>query len=94
MNLRKMVRRTLYAKATRDIVADYLTWQVVNDGESMLEAIGLEARSQISFWDALVVSQHKHHERRCCTQRTSRMGSATVRVTNPFLASAGLPPPA
>jgi predicted nucleic acid-binding protein len=56
VNLRKKVRRALDAKATRDIVADYLTWQViVNGGESILEAIDLEARYQISFWDALIV---------------------------------------
>ena len=43
-------------KATREIVADYLTWQVVvNGGDSILEALDLEARYQISFWDALVL---------------------------------------
>ena len=37
-------------------MADYLTWQVVvNSGESILEALDLEARYRISFWDALVV---------------------------------------
>ena len=37
-------------------MADYLTWQVVvNGGESILEALDLEARFQISFWDALVL---------------------------------------
>jgi predicted nucleic acid-binding protein len=56
VNLRKKVRRPLDFKAIRDIVADYLAWQViVNGGESILEAIDLEARYQISFWDALVV---------------------------------------
>ena len=56
VNLRKKVRRPLDAKATRDIVADYLTWQViVNRGDSILEAIDLEFRYQISFWDALVI---------------------------------------
>ena len=50
------MRRPLDAKATRDIVADYLTWQViVNGAESILEALDLEARYQISFWDALVI---------------------------------------
>jgi predicted nucleic acid-binding protein len=40
-----------HPRATREIVADYLTWQIiVNDGESILEA-----RHRISFWDALVV---------------------------------------
>jgi predicted nucleic acid-binding protein len=56
VNLRKKARRPLDAKATRDIVADYLTWQViVNGGESILEAIDLEMRYRISFWDALVI---------------------------------------
>ena len=56
VNLRKKARRPLDARATREIVADYLTWQVVvNGGESILEAFELEARYQISFWDALVV---------------------------------------
>ena len=37
-------------------MADYLTWHlVVNGGESILDALDLEARYQISFWDALVV---------------------------------------
>jgi predicted nucleic acid-binding protein len=56
VNLRKKARRPLDARATREIVADYLTWQViVNGGESILEAMDLEARYQIAFWDALVV---------------------------------------
>ena len=56
VNLRRKVRRPLDAKAVRDIVADYLTWQViVNGGDSILEAIDLESRHQISFWDALVI---------------------------------------
>lgn len=37
-------------------VADYLQWQVVvNDGAAILEAIDLQTRYQLSFWDALVV---------------------------------------
>jgi len=56
VNLRRKVRRPLDAKAVRDIIADYLTWQViVNGGDSILEAIDLESRHQIAFWDALVV---------------------------------------
>jgi predicted nucleic acid-binding protein len=55
VNLRRKASRPLDVKATREIVADYLTWQVVvSGGESILEALDLEARFQISFWDALV----------------------------------------
>jgi predicted nucleic acid-binding protein len=56
VNLRKKVGRPVDAKATREIISDYLTWHVVvNGGESILEALDLEARFQISFWDALIV---------------------------------------
>jgi predicted nucleic acid-binding protein len=56
VNLRRKAKRPLDARLTREIVADYLAWTVVaNSGESILEAIDLEARYRISFWDALVL---------------------------------------
>ena len=56
VNLRRKARRPLDARATREIVADYLTWQVVvNGGESILDSLELSERYQISFWDALVL---------------------------------------
>jgi predicted nucleic acid-binding protein len=56
VNLRRKAKKPLDAKATRDVVSDYLAWQVVvNGGDSILEALELEARYQISFWDALVI---------------------------------------
>jgi predicted nucleic acid-binding protein len=56
VNLRRKAGRPIDVKATREIVVDYLTWQVVvNGGESILEALDLEARFQVSFWDALVL---------------------------------------
>ena len=56
VNLRKKAGKPLDARATRDVVSDYLTWQVViNGGDSILEALDLEARYQVSFRDALVI---------------------------------------
>jgi predicted nucleic acid-binding protein len=56
VNLRRKAKKPLDAKATRDVVSDYLAWQVVvYGGDSILEAIDLETRYQISFWDALVI---------------------------------------
>jgi predicted nucleic acid-binding protein len=50
VNLRKKAGRPLDSKATREIITDYLTWHVVvNGGESILEALDLEERCQISF---------------------------------------------
>lgn len=56
VNLRRKAGRPLDAKATREVVADYLTWQVVvNTPDSVLGALELEERYRISFWDALVI---------------------------------------
>ncbi len=97
VNLRKKARRPLDAKATRDIVADYLTWQViVNGGESILEAIDLESRYQISFWDALVVhaAQVSGVEVLYSEDLSDGQRYGSVRVINPFLDSTELPPSA
>jgi predicted nucleic acid-binding protein len=56
VNLRRKAARPLDAKTTREIVTDYLSWDVtVNTGDSILEALELEERYGISFWDALVI---------------------------------------
>ncbi|HUO84440.1 MAG TPA: PIN domain-containing protein [Thermoanaerobaculia bacterium] len=56
VNLRRKARRPLEARETREIVADYLTWQVVvNGGDSVLEALDLQERYRIAFWDALII---------------------------------------
>jgi predicted nucleic acid-binding protein len=56
VNLRRKVAVPLTTKAVQEIVADYLTWQVVvNDGTAIREALDFEERYSISFWDALIV---------------------------------------
>ena len=79
VNLRKKAGRPLDAKATRDIVTDYLAWHVVvNGGESILEALDLEARYQISFWDALVVHAAQSAGAESCTPKICPTASSTV----------------
>jgi predicted nucleic acid-binding protein len=90
VNLRKKVRRPLDAKATRDIVADYLTWQViVNSGDSILEAIDLEFRYQISFWDALIIqaAQLSGAEILYSEDLSDGQQYGSVRVINPLRAN-------
>jgi predicted nucleic acid-binding protein len=87
VNLRKKARRPLDTRATRDIVADYLTWQViVNGGESILEALDLEARYQISFWDALIVqaAQASGAEVLYSEELSDGQAYGSVRVVNPL----------
>lgn len=56
VNLRKVATKAISHGELQRLLADYLTWHVVvNDGESILEAVELEDRYRLSFWDALIV---------------------------------------
>jgi predicted nucleic acid-binding protein len=56
----RKIASPLTREAAREIIKDYLTWDVVsNDGDAVLEAIDIETGENISFWDALVVAAAK-----------------------------------
>lgn len=87
VNLRRKAGRPLALKATRDLIADYLSWQViVNNGDSILEALDLEDRYRISFWDALVVqaAQASGADVLYSEDLSDGQTYGTVRVVNPF----------
>ena len=87
VNLRQKAKKPLDAKTTREVVSDYLTWQVVvNSGDSILEALELEARYQISFWDALVIqaAQMAGAEILYSEDLSDGQRYGTVRVKNPL----------
>jgi predicted nucleic acid-binding protein len=91
VNLRRKAKKPLDAKATRDVVSDYLAWQVVvNGGDSILEALDLEAKFQISFWDALVIqAAHASGAAVLYSEDLSdRQTYGVVRVINPLRAGA------
>jgi predicted nucleic acid-binding protein len=91
VNLRRKTRQPLSTKATREIVTDYLTWQiVVNGGEAILEALEVQERYQVSFWDALVI--HAAHASGANVLYSEDLSEGqvygSVRVVNPLVASA------
>jgi len=56
VNLRRIAKKPMLQAEAKQVLADYLTWEVVvNDGESILGALELEERYKISFWDAMIV---------------------------------------
>jgi predicted nucleic acid-binding protein len=56
VNLRRKLARPLPVDEIRQLVRDYLSWEVVvNTPESVLAALDIEVRYKISYWDALVV---------------------------------------
>jgi len=56
INLRRKIARPLPVDEIRRLLQDYLSWEiVVNTPESVLQALEIELRYKISFWDALVL---------------------------------------
>ena len=70
------------------MVRNFLDWEiVVNTGESMLSALAMESRYQISFWDALIV--HAAQVSRADVLYTEDLNDGqvfgSVRVVNPLV---------
>lgn len=56
VNLRRKTARPLSIEQTRQLLQDYMSWDVVvNTAESVIEALVIEQRYNISFWDALII---------------------------------------
>ena len=56
VNVRRKARKPISHKQARSLIADYMSWDpVINDGASMLEAIDVEQKYKLSFWDSLIV---------------------------------------
>jgi predicted nucleic acid-binding protein len=56
INLRRKTARPLSIERTRELLQDYLSWEIViNSAESLMEALTIEQRYNISFWDALII---------------------------------------
>src|SRR5450759_4266674 len=51
----KKIPKPLDVKTTRDIVRDFLLWEVVdNDGELMMAAMDVQMKYYYAFWDSLI----------------------------------------
>jgi predicted nucleic acid-binding protein len=56
INLRQKTPRPMSIEETRSLIEDYLNWEiVVNTPDSVVHALMIETRYQISFWDALII---------------------------------------
>ena len=77
---------------TRKVIETFLSWEVVvNTPVSVLRALDLESRYQISFWDALILQAAE--ESGASTLYSEDLASGqrygSVRVVNPFTMSVG-----
>ena len=56
VNVRRKAQKPISHDQAQALITDYLSWDpVVNDGATLLEAIDVERRYQLSFWDAMIV---------------------------------------
>ncbi|HET7294483.1 MAG TPA: PIN domain-containing protein [Vicinamibacteria bacterium] len=87
VNLRRRVRTPLPLDEARRLIGDYLRWEVVvNTGESIVEALEIEDRYGLSFWDSLIVQAATRSgvERLYSEDLGHGQLYGTVRVVNPF----------
>jgi predicted nucleic acid-binding protein len=87
VNLRRKARRPVDLKTSREIITDYLAWDLhVNTGTDVLEAMEIEERYRISFWDALVVQAAEAAGANVLYSEDLSDGQeyGAVRVINPF----------
>lgn len=87
VNLRRKVSPALPKEQIRHLVQDYLSWEIaVNGPESVLHALEIEARYQISFWDALILQAAEYMG--CAVLYSEDLAAGrrygAVRVINPL----------
>lgn len=87
VTLRRKARRPLPLEELRMLIQDYLNWEVVvNTAQSILQALDIEARYEISFWDALIVQAAESSGAGLLYSEDVAAGQryGSVRVVNPF----------
>ena len=88
VNVRRKARQPISITSARSLVADYMAWDpIVNDGTSILEAMDVERRHKISFWDALIVVAAQQGGADVILSEDFNHGQkfGSVRVMNPFV---------
>ena len=56
VSVTQKIPQPLTLSKAKEIISDLLRWEiVVNDGDSILEAIELRSRYKYSFWDSLLI---------------------------------------
>jgi len=56
VNITQKIPKPLNVKSARDIINDLLKWEIViNNGDSIVNAIEIQLRYKYSFWDSLIL---------------------------------------
>jgi predicted nucleic acid-binding protein len=80
---------------TRRLVQDYLTWEIfVNTPASTIQALDIEVRYKISFWDALILQAANSSGVSILYSEDLAAGQKyrSIRIVNPLADSASQSP--
>ena len=90
VSLRRKLDPPLDVDEVRGLIHDYLSWEVVVNGpEGVIQALEIENRHRISFWDALIVQAAESAGASVLYSEDLGHGQrlTTVRVVNPLIDS-------
>jgi predicted nucleic acid-binding protein len=92
--LQRKVARPRDWDSIREVVTDYLRWEVVvNSAESVFAALEIQERHSLSFWDALVIQAAESAGAAVLYTEDLSQGRVfgMVQAVNPFLAPPSQP---
>ena len=95
INVRRKTSRPLSVEETRRLVQDYLSWEiVVNTPASIIQALDIEVRHKISFWDALILQAAESSGVAILYSEDLATGQryGSIRVVNPLTESSSPSP--
>ncbi|MGA7854467.1 MAG: PIN domain-containing protein [Candidatus Acidiferrales bacterium] len=95
VNLRRKTAHPLSIEETMQLLQDYMSWDIVtNTAESVMEALAIERRFNISFWDALIIQAAGSSGASVLYSEDLADGQkyGALRVVNPFSDPAGEEP--
>jgi predicted nucleic acid-binding protein len=87
VNLRRKVARPLALDELRQLIRDYMSWEVVvNTPEAVIQALEIEVRYKTSFWDALILQAAEQSGATVLYSEdlAARQSYGTVQVVNPL----------
>jgi predicted nucleic acid-binding protein len=90
VNVTRKLKKPLNSAKALSIVEEYLSWTVVeNTGALLVEAVKLQQKAQLSFWDSLVVQAaiESGCDRLYSEDMNAGQRFGSVVVVNPFVRS-------
>jgi len=88
VNVTRKIAKPLSLALAREIMNDYLSWQVVNNTpETILLASEIQERHLLSFWDSLIIAAAKQGGATTLLTEDLNHGQVIegIRIENPFL---------